>query len=186
MKRLVMLIAAVVVAVPLAAFGDEPKKTADAPKTTADAAKTTGSQPQVVSAVVAPTADSPLVAAAKRTKRSGKKVVVITNDSLSNEAMSKAHITTTTNMRAVVVPSPSAEILQEETDARIAKATKAAQEQKDANKAKRDAAIEKKIRETHAQHEDEGPYGDDPAAIEHRMEELSKQNKEPPPEKPPA
>src|SRR4051812_10310653 len=86
MKRAALLFAAVVVAVPLAASGEEAP-----PKKTSDTAKTASPQPGDVPKVLqtaSPAPESALVAAAKKTKRSGKKVVVITNETLSTEATS--------------------------------------------------------------------------------------------------
>ena len=171
MKRIITLTAAIVVAAPLIIFADEtPKKSSESAKTVS----TTTAPNQPAMQAGAPVADSPLVAAAKRTKRTGKKVTLITNETLSKEATSTAHITTTTTPRDVVMPEPSQESLDAERKAETAKAVKAAEERRATEKTKRDTAYDKKIEQAAARHDDEGPYGDDPAATEKMLEEMAK------------
>ena len=176
MKRIITLTAAIVVAAPLILFADEtPKKSSESAKTVSTTTVSTTPAPnQPAMQAGTPVADSPLVAAAKRTKRSGKKVTLITNETLSKEATSTAHITTTTTPRDVVMPEPSQESLDAERKAETAKAVKAAEERRATEKTKRDTAYDKKIEQAAARHDDEGPYGDDPAATEKMLEEMAK------------
>jgi hypothetical protein len=86
---------AAAMALTLGAFADEPAATAAAPAATTTAA-----------AAAAP-ADSPLVAAAKRANRKGRKPAhVITNDTL-NKSGAGAHVTTTAQQRPFVMPKAS-------------------------------------------------------------------------------
>ncbi len=91
-----LTIALVLAALPVAA--EEKKKSADpaAPATTAAAAAPAAQQQP----------DSPLVAAAKRANRLGKKPAkVITNESLKTSGQN-AHITTTATQAPLVMPKP--------------------------------------------------------------------------------
>ena len=95
MKRALALI--FVVALPLAA--DEPKsantETAPAQATTAAAAPAPEAQ-----------ADSPLVAAAKRANRKGRKPsILITNETLKTVG-ANAHVTTTATQNTIAMPKP--------------------------------------------------------------------------------
>jgi len=169
MNRFVTLLAVVVIAAPLLA---EEKKPAEQPKPKTQPA---ASQPAPVPAA---TTDSPMVAAAKATKKSGKKIIVITNDTLTKEGSGNAHITTTKNMRDIVVP-PENPVLEQ---ARKAQAQDRADKERFANekakKAKETAAAEQKIGAVAAQQESEGPYGDDPARNEKILEDMAKQKQE--------
>lgn len=129
--------------------------------------------------------DSPLVAAAKRTKRSGKKVVVITNDTLSKEGTSKARITTTTTPRTYDVYE--SDQMRAANYAIVAeREKKIADEAKKAKLAKDQADRKQKAIESASQVENQGPYSDDPAMAEHQMEEAAKRNALPQtPPKPP-
>lgn len=120
------------------------------------------------------TADSPLVAAAKRGRASrAKKSIVITNESLKS---SKGHVTTTTIEAAPVVAEPAegpeAKLIAQKkrNDAAIkAREAKIAEERK--------AAEEKraKAREMYANQVEEGLYDDgDPAAVEQSAEQSQK------------
>jgi hypothetical protein len=93
MKRALTL--AFVVALPLAA--EEPKS----------ANTTTASSTTTATAAPAAQPDSPLVAAAKRANRKGKKstAILITNDTLKTSG-ANAHVTTTTSQNAIQMPKP--------------------------------------------------------------------------------
>ena len=178
MKRLVTFTAALAVAAPLLAQQPAP---APAPATASTPAPAPASSdvkpaapPKVLTA--APAAeDSPLVAAAKRTKRTGKKVPVITNDNLSKAETSNAHITTTTNQRSIDIPEdPRIE------EARKAEARQKALKEREArvakDAAKTDQVFREKMERVAAHQEEAGPYSDDPAANEKILEELQKQH----------
>ncbi|HEY4641467.1 MAG TPA: hypothetical protein VII75_09005 [Thermoanaerobaculia bacterium] len=117
-------------------------------------------------------ADSPLVAAAKRTNRLGKKPgYVITNDNLVTTG---GHFTTTAQQVPLTTPLPSSNAavnpqLQQQQQAAAA-----------AEQAKQKKAEEDRRRlkgETRAQHEDDLYENEDPAALEHRMQQM--QTKQP-------
>lgn len=166
MKPFATVVAALVIAAPL--FAEDAKKPAEQPKTQTAAAK--------APAPAAPLADSPLVAAAKAgSKKSGKKVIVITNDNLTKEGTGNAHITTTKESREIIVPPEDPALVEaRKTEARN-KALKDREDRLAAQKAKADAAAEQKVRNVAGKQDLDGPYGDDPAATEHVLEELAKQ-----------
>jgi hypothetical protein len=94
MKRALIVL---VVALPLMA--DEPKsdnKEKTSPATTTTAAAAPAAQP-----------DSPLVAAAKRANRKGRKstAILITNENLKTSG-ANAHVTSTTNSATIQMPKP--------------------------------------------------------------------------------
>ena len=151
MKLALSLTLAALVTLPLAA--EEAKKTADQPKT----------------------ADSPLVAAAKRGRANrAKKSIVITNETLRT---SKGHVTTTTKVDAApVIPEPvlgpEAKLLAEKKKNEAAAKALAAKEAEEKRIAEEKRA---KAREGHANQIEEGLYEDgDPAAVEHTAEESQK------------
>lgn len=97
MKRALTIV--FVLALPLAALpcvADEPKAAGTATTTAAEAPKTEAVQP-----------DSPLVAAAKRANRKGRKstAILITNENLKTSG-AKAHVTTTTVQNSIQMPRP--------------------------------------------------------------------------------
>lgn len=173
MKRFVTFVAAVVVAAPLLAQDQSSpssqQKPAEQPKPKAQPAATV---------TPAPAADSPMVAAAKRTKRTGKKVITITNDNLSKDGSSNAHITTAKEGRDINLPEPDAALIEYRNAPARDKAIKEQQAQAAAEKAKRDAKKDEKLRAAAAQQEMNGPYGDDPAANEKILEELAKKQQQ--------
>lgn len=128
------LMALAIAALPLLA--EEPaKKTDAAPASKPDqAAKAAPAQPQT---------DSPLVAAARRTNRLGKKPAkVITNDNLTKAGSASAHVTTTETQAPLVLPPPLAEPAP--TPEMVAKA------RADEERKKAAAAEEKKKKDTAA------------------------------------
>lgn len=166
MNRLVTFTAALAVATPLLAQQPAPAPVSD-PKP--------AEKPKVAAAPAPATEDSPLVAAAKRTKRTGKKVPVITNDNLSKAETSNAHITTTTNQRSIELP-PNPQI----EEARKAEARQKALREHEAraakDAAKADEHFREKLTQVVAHQEEAGPYSDDPATNEKILEELQKQH----------
>lgn len=167
MKPIVTLLAAVVVAAPLIA---EEKKPAEQPK---PAPVATAPAP-----APAPVVDSPMVAAAKSAKKSGKKVIVITNDNLTKEGSGNAHITTAKTSRPIVVPPEDPLIAQQREKDAQEKANKAHEARVAERNAKEKAAADQKIGSVAARQEAEGPYGDDPAANEKILEELAKKQQQ--------
>ena len=164
MKRLLSFVAAVVVAAPLLAQ-DQPKPSTQ-PATTVT--------PQTTPAP----ADSPMVAAVKRSKRTGKKVITITNDNLSKDGSSNAHITSPKTSRDINLPPPDAALLEYRNAPARQKAIQEQQTRQAADKAKTEAKVDDKMRAVAARQETDGPYGDDPAANEKILEELAKQKQQ--------
>jgi hypothetical protein len=118
-----------------------------------------------------PSADSPLVAAAKRAKRLGKKPgYVITNATLVTSG-SHAHVTTSATTPAPLnLPAPTnAEPKSEGFTPPPPPPSKPSGDPK------------KKLERAAAAYEMDGPYGDDPAQMEHHLEELSKEQQAKPP-----
>jgi|GEM_PF-2398286 len=178
MKRIVTFVAAAfVVAAPL--FAEEQKPAAEKPKAKP---ATTQAAP---AATAAPMADSPMVAAAKATKKSGKKIIVITNDNLTKEGTGNAHITTTKESRDIIVPPEDPIYVEARKAEARAKAQKEHDDREAAKKAKATAAADQKVRNVSGRQELDGPYGDDPAAAEHILEELAKAKQEQEQAKPP-
>lgn len=171
MRSIVTFSAAVLIALPLAAADQKPasQQSPAAQPASAQAAPATDTSAQASSP-----ADSPLVAAAKHTKRTGKSKIVITNDTLAG-AGSKAHVTTTTSQREVKMPpkEPDTDWTTMEnkrvSDAAAAKANAEAAAKK---KAADDEAKKKRMAAMAAAYE-EGYSEADPAALEH---ELATQN----------
>lgn len=110
--------------------------------------------------------DSPLVAAAKKSNRPGKKRIVITDETVKT---STGHLSTTKfqNDFHVQEPRKPIEVVLAETKAR--ERERAGEREKRAKEAA--AAKQKQIARAVAASEDEGPYQDDPAAAEHRMDQ---------------
>jgi hypothetical protein len=115
------------------------------------------------------TTDSPLVAAAKKSRasRAKKQAIVITNESLSR---SKGHVTTTKVDAAPVVaepePGPEAKLIAEK---KKNEAARRAQEEKLAAEKKAAEARRMRAREAYAEQGEEGLYetlDGDPAAAE--------------------
>lgn len=120
-----------------------------------------------------PSADSPLVAAAKRAQRLGKKpAFVITNATLVTSG-SHAHVTTSAtapkplNLPAAATADPRAEGF---TVPPPPAPPKPAEDPK------------KKMERSTGAYEMDGPYSGDPAQVEHHLEELSKEQQAKPPE----
>jgi hypothetical protein len=144
MKRLLTLAAAALLSFPLLAAEKEQAKPAE---------------PQAK-----PAADSPMVAAAKRTNRGAKKAIVITNDDVK---VSKGRLTTTSVVRPVFVPEPqpTPEMLHAEKQAKE-RAVAAEQAAKAAKaEAARKAELEKAARAVGDEEYGEDAYvGGDPPA----------------------
>lgn len=144
MKRLLTLATVALVAVPL--FAAEEKKQDAAP------------------------ADSPMVAAAKRTNRAASKRVVITNEALKD---SKGHITTTTIVTGINVPPPKPSPEVQHND-RLKKEAENAAKQAEADKKKEAAKKEREARLAAAAESLEGGYSDaDPATAEGTLSEAT-------------
>jgi len=173
MKRLILSAAAFALAAPLLA--QQQPAPASAPAGQKPAEKPKVQAPASAPAPAAAATDSPLVAAAKRTKRTGKKVPVITNDNLSKAETSNAHITTTTNQRSVDIPEDPAIEEARKAEARQ-KALKQREERIAKDSAKDDAAFREKLARVAAHQEEAGPYSDDPSSNEKILEELQKQH----------
>ena len=118
-------------------------------------------------------ADSPLVAAAKRTNRLNKKpAFVITNETLAQ--MNGGRITTTSAQQPIAAPGKTAEPTPEMAAAE--KSAKAREEaERVAAQAKRlhDQRMAK-VQQRASQYEEDSLFDTDPAAAEHAMETLSK------------
>jgi len=110
--------------------------------------------------------DSPLVAAAKKSNRMGKKRVVITNESLKG---SKGHISTTKMQTSFTVAEPA------KTQEQVMAETKAKEKERTAQREKlvkaASDAKQKQIARVVAAAEDDGPYTVDPAAVEHQLDQ---------------
>ena len=110
--------------------------------------------------------DSPLVAAAKKSNRMGKKRVVITNESLKG---SKGHISTTKMQTSFTVAEPA------KTEEQVMAETKAKEKERTAQREKlvkaASDAKQKQIARVVAAAEDDGPYTVDPAAVEHQLDQ---------------
>jgi hypothetical protein len=147
MKNMLIASVALLAAVSLAAQTDKPQQTTT-------------------------TSDSPLVAAAKKTNRAGKKRIVITDESVKH---STGHVTTTKVLPDVKVPpleKPALQVLAAEKKAKQDKDNKVAA---DRDKAEKRAADEKQKRLARmAAAEEDGPYGEDPAQVEHQLDDQSK------------
>jgi len=124
-------------------------------------------------------ADSPLVAAAKKTPKRKATTIVITNETLSKSG-SNAHITTTSKVIGGELPAPPPVVdptaNAPDPPVRLPQqAPKITPEQ-----------AKKRLEETVTRTDEDGPYGDDPARAEHQMEALAKAAKqnETKPEKP--
>ena len=114
------------------------------------------------------TPDSPLVAAAKKSNRTGKKRIVITDESVKN---STGHLSTTKfqNDFHIQEPEKPADVVLAETKA------KERERAPEREKLKKEAAAakQKQIARAVAAADDEGPYQDDPAAAEHQMDQTT-------------
>jgi len=163
-------------ALALPMLADEPKKSEEPKpqpaKTTS--AQTTSAQPAVAQS------DSPLVAAAKRAHRLGKKSAskVITNETLKTSGQN-AHVTTTETLRALPKgeAEPSQEVLelQEREKQRKAAAEAAAKKEKEAKQ------HEKKVSYAAENAEEEYPDDVDPAMAEKKLQDANKPKEEKPP-----
>ena len=131
-----------------------------------------------------PPADSPLVAAAKRANRLGKKPtskIVITDATLKSSG-ANAHVTTTEKLGSVTVPPPPPPPVEVVLAQQAAERRKA---QAEAEAKKQKAAEQRKamIRAASEANEEEFPDDVDPALAEKALRDV---HQEPPPgEKPP-
>jgi hypothetical protein len=137
MKR-TLTILAVAITLPIAAEETAKPKAAETAKPQAAAASTDGTIGSTPAAQ-----DSPLVAAARRTNRRGKKPSnVITNQTLARSGDAK-HVTTTTNQGTLHLPapapplSPTPEMVAAQKAAEQRKKAEAEAEKKKAEEAKR-------------------------------------------------
>jgi len=170
-RALTSAMALALLALPLAA-ADEPKKTTET--TTAAAAAQPAQE------------DSPLVAAAKRSKRLGRKPaskIMITNDTLKQSG-SGGHVTTAEQQPAIKMPAPAPEL---PPTAEMAAAKKKAEEQKAAARAaaakqNTEAERQKRIAAAAEAVEEEYPDDVDPAQAEKALRDAHDAQKE---QKPP-
>jgi hypothetical protein len=172
MKRALTFAATILVAAPLfAADQNKPKteKKADSAPAAAPAialATAPASQPVLAT-------DSPLVAAAKRTNRLGKKPShVITNENLVTTG---GHFTTTTKQGTIT--TPGAKAVDDDTPAPAPKAKSA-----DAAAKPVDAAAKAKVaREAQARYDNTSLSDDnDPARLEHQLQQAADPQAMPP------
>lgn len=169
MKKLLML-ALLLAAVPVVC-ADEPKSAAAEPE-----ANTTAAQTEAAAD------DSPLVRAARRANRLGKKpATVITNESIKK---SKGHITTTTVQHPVNVPKPqmaadeAAALRKRETEREQARVRVINEETR---KEQAQEALQRRARA--AEMAEEGYFEDpedDPARAEREADEAMREEKNPP------
>lgn len=168
MRSFATFSAAILIALPLAAA--ETKPSAQQQTASAQPAATAAATDTAQLSSSAGTPDSPLVAAAKRTKRTGKSKVVITNETLS-KAGSNARVTTTASQKQLQVPvvDPDHDWSRMEqkkiADEAKAKADAAAAASK---KAAADEARRKRTAAMAGAYE-EGYSEADPAAVEHEL-----------------
>lgn len=110
--------------------------------------------------------DSPLVAAAKKSNRMGKKRIVITDDTVKN---STGHLSTTKFQSDFHIQEPEkpADVVLAETKAK--EKERAPERERLAKEA--DAAKQKQIARAVAAAEDDGPYEVDPTTVEHQMDQ---------------
>lgn len=132
-------------------------------------------QPTTLSQQPAAAQDSPLVAAAKRTGRLGKKPTnVITNETVKNSG-SKAHITTTTDQRTLNMPPPAKparptpEMVHNEKLERRRKADEAAAEKRQ----KAEEARQLRLARAAEMSEEEHPDDVDPAQLEKELSDAA-------------
>ena len=153
MKRALTILA--LAALPV--FADEPAKTTTA---TQAAPATAATRPQTISAAPATPADSPMVAAARRSKRGKKSAHSITNANLGTYGK-KAHVTTTARQEPIVMPEPlppSAPTAEMKHAAERAEARKAAEVE--AEKKKKEEEKRKAKTAAAAERNEEGMYGE--------------------------
>jgi hypothetical protein len=153
MKRALTIL--VLAAVPV--FADEPAKKTE----------TQTARPQTISSAPASPADSPLVAAARRSNRGKKSTHKITNANIGKYGKG-AHITTTTNQEPIVMPAP---LPPSQPTADMKHAAQRDKERKVAQalaekKKKEDAARLAKLAAT-AERLEEGMYGDTDADVDY-------------------
>ncbi len=169
MKRALTILA--LAAVPV--FADEPAK-----KTETDVAR-----PHTISAAPASPADSPLVAAARRTNRAKKSAHKITNANVGKSGKN-AHITTTAVQEPIFMPAPlppSAPTADMKHAAAREKARKAAEAAADAKKKQDEEARLKQAAQ--AERLEEGMYGDTDADVDYgdgQQQEPPQAEKKPP------
>ena len=155
MKRALTILA--LAAVPV--FADEPAK-----KTETEAAR-----PQTISAAPASPADSPLVAAARRSNRAKKSTHKITNANLGKYGSSgNAHITTTSKQEPIVMPHPlpasqptpeMKHAAKREDERKAAKALADKKQKEEAERLAKLAATAERL--------EEGMYGDTDADVDY-------------------
>ncbi|HET7433114.1 MAG TPA: hypothetical protein VFN10_00230 [Thermoanaerobaculia bacterium] len=159
----------------------------DKPAATLSAAATTAPQPKVLQApdTGAATTDSPLVAAAKKSKakRATSKSTVITQETLSKIG-SEAHVTTTSNGRTLNMPAPAQELRPTPemiaADDRLRE--KRAQEKKDAAAKVEADRKQRRLEAAAAAAEGFLDTGGDPAAAEQSAEREQKPAETKPPQ----
>lgn len=147
----------------LPVLADEPAKKTTATQT---APATEAARPKTISAAPASSADSPLVAAARRTNRAKKSTVRITNANLGKYGSGSARITTTSNQEPLVMPAPlppstppaEVKILAEREEARKAAQIEAQKKEKEEAERRMKAAAA-------AERAEEGMYGETDADV---------------------
>lgn len=110
--------------------------------------------------------DSPLVAAAKKSNRIGKKRIVITDDTIKN---STGHLTTTKTQNDFHFAQPEKGAEQVLAETRAKEKERAAEREKVAKSSSE--AKQKQIARAAAAAEENGPYEDDPATAEHKLDQ---------------
>jgi hypothetical protein len=184
-----MLSAAILIALPLAA--DDQKPAAKQPATAAQTAASqpsgnAGAPPQLTSQSQTGE-DSPLVAAAKRTKRGAKKsAIVITNETLAGKG---AHVTTTASQKSIAVPAPPAGGGWGNLELNQVAAQRQAKMEREAEATKKASAQEarkKRMAQLAARYEDDSMAPEsDPALIEHELGTQASPTSQPQPTQPP-
>jgi hypothetical protein len=184
------LLALALLAAPLLAE-EKAKAKSDGKKTaqTTDTAAATSTQAPVVTPGEPSPEDSPLVQAAKRSNRLGKKPTnVITNETLKASG-AKAHVTTTKEQEPMYIPPPHKKPAPtpEMIAAQKAELRRKAEEKAKAEAAKKEAAKQERV--ARAADDAEELYADDeriddPAQAEKRLEDAHADK--PPEQKPPA
>ena len=159
MKRLLLLGAVALLTFPLVAEEKEQQK-------------------PVKKSVAAP-ADSPLVAAAKRSRRATTKTIVITDESVKN---STRLLTTSDSTYAPKLPEtiePSAEVvaIEQRAKARADQLKKEADEKAAELKRQQELARKARLAEGAENYEDGYDDGQDPAQVERDMAEAAKEKK---------
>ena len=170
MKRSLIALFALLVAVSLTAATEQTQQQQPQPQQqqAQQAQPATGETVSAQTTTAPAATDSPLVAAAKKSNRAGKKRIVITNESLKN---STGHITTTSNQADINVPTPEKGIEQTMYETRQKEKERAAERAKADQKAAE--AKQQRMARTAAASEDSAGYDEDPAIVEGALTEAA-------------